>query len=106
VHADILLSPRVRGTNTPLKIYQLLASGKPLVATDIYSHTQVLSEETAFLAAPDSGAIANSIIKALLNKEEACERARNARNLYDISYSRDRYVGKMQDMLNHLEAVS
>ena len=31
--ADLLLSPRVEGTNTPLKIYQQLASGKPLVAT-------------------------------------------------------------------------
>jgi len=30
----VLVSPRSRGTNTPLKIYQYLRSGKPLVATD------------------------------------------------------------------------
>src|SRR5690606_29288584 len=30
---DILVSPRIRGTNTPLKIYSYLRSGKPIVAT-------------------------------------------------------------------------
>jgi len=38
--ADVLLSPRTEGTNTPLKVYQQLASGIPLVATNIFSHTQ------------------------------------------------------------------
>ena len=31
--SDVLVSPRSRGTNTPLKIYQYLRSGKPIVAT-------------------------------------------------------------------------
>jgi glycosyltransferase involved in cell wall biosynthesis len=30
--ADILLSPRNKGTNTPLKLYTYLRSGKPLLA--------------------------------------------------------------------------
>ncbi|MGB5573162.1 MAG: glycosyltransferase family 4 protein, partial [Thermoanaerobaculia bacterium] len=38
---DVVVSPRSRGTNTPLKIYEILASGIPLVATRIESHTQV-----------------------------------------------------------------
>src|SRR5207245_10009441 len=29
--ADVLVSPRSRGTNTPLKIYQYLPSGTPIV---------------------------------------------------------------------------
>src|SRR5262245_20710248 len=28
--ADILVSPRIKGVNTPLKIYSYLSSGKPL----------------------------------------------------------------------------
>ena len=40
--ADVLVSPRSRGTNTPLKIYQYLRSGKPIVATRLLTHTQVL----------------------------------------------------------------
>ncbi len=47
--ADVLVSPRSRGTNTPLKIYQYLRSGKPIVATRLLTHTQVLSDETAIL---------------------------------------------------------
>src|SRR3970282_1388016 len=50
--ADVLASPRSRGTNTPLKIYQYLRSGKPIVATRLLTHTQVLSDETAILTAP------------------------------------------------------
>ena len=38
----MLVSPRSRGTNTPLKIYQYLRSGKPIVATRLLTHTQVL----------------------------------------------------------------
>ena len=40
--ADLLVSPRSRGTNTPLKIYQYLRSGKAIVATRLLTHTQVL----------------------------------------------------------------
>ena len=43
--ADILRPPRIRGTNTPLKIYSYLRSGKPIVATNLLTHTQVLTPE-------------------------------------------------------------
>jgi glycosyltransferase involved in cell wall biosynthesis len=49
--ADLLVSPRSRGTNTPLKIYQYLRSGKAIVATRLLTHTQVLSDQTAILTA-------------------------------------------------------
>jgi glycosyltransferase involved in cell wall biosynthesis len=51
--ADMLISPRLRGGNTPMKIYSYLASGKPIVATDIPSHTQVLDASTAILVKPE-----------------------------------------------------
>ena len=47
--ADLLVSPRIRGTNTPLKIYSYLRSGKPIVATNLLTHTQVLTPEIARL---------------------------------------------------------
>ena len=39
--SDVLVSPRVSGTNTPLKIYSFLKAGKPFVATKLWTHTQV-----------------------------------------------------------------
>jgi glycosyltransferase involved in cell wall biosynthesis len=45
--ATVLVSPRLTGQNTPLKVYEQLASGVPLVATNIYAHTQRLLSERA-----------------------------------------------------------
>ena len=63
--ADVLVSPRSRGTNTPLKIYQYLRSGKPIVATRLLTHTQVLSDDTAVLTGATSAEFAEGILAAL-----------------------------------------
>jgi len=52
--ADILISPRTKGNNTPMKIYSYLHSGVPVVATALPTHTQVLTPEVALLAAPQA----------------------------------------------------
>jgi glycosyltransferase involved in cell wall biosynthesis len=52
--AHVLVSPRLHGTNTPLKVYEQLASGKPLVATRIWSHTQVLNDTVCICCAPST----------------------------------------------------
>lgn len=100
--ADVLLSPRIEGTNTPLKIYQQLASGIAMVATEIFSHTQVLDEEVAFLAAPEPESFARAMIEAMSDTEKARERAEAARRLYDREYSRESYVRKLSCMLDSL----
>src|SRR5207244_5239503 len=69
--ATVLVSPRSTGTNTPLKIYQYLRSGRPIVATRLRTHTQVLSDETAFLADPEPAAFAVSIVSALQDPARA-----------------------------------
>ena len=60
--ADILLSPRSSGNNTPLKLYCYMAAGKPIVATEIVSHTQVLTNQLAMLVPPSAEAIADAIV--------------------------------------------
>jgi glycosyltransferase involved in cell wall biosynthesis len=100
--ADVLLSPRKHGTNTPLKIYEQLASGIPLVATRIRSHTQVLSDDVAFLADPNPPSMAEAILRAL-DDDEARPVAERARTLYEERYSRPRYVERMRQLLRVLE---
>ncbi len=56
--ADILVSPRIKGGNTPMKVYSYLASGKPVLATTIDSHTQVMTDDIALLAKPTLEAFA------------------------------------------------
>lgn len=97
--AAVLVSPRVEGTNTPLKVYQQLASGIPLVATDIESHTQILDDSVAFLAPPQPGPYAHAIVHALTRHEDAAERAHRAQQLYMEKYSRPSYTEKMRQVL-------
>jgi glycosyltransferase involved in cell wall biosynthesis len=59
--ADVLVSPRSSGDNTPLKIYSYMHSGKPIVATRIESHTQVMDDLSGLLVEPDPGAFAAGI---------------------------------------------
>lgn len=97
--AQVLVSPRVQGTNTPLKIYEQLASGKPLVATRIWSHTQVLQDEVCFLVDPAPESLADGLLSALNDSDTARQKAVRARELYDREYSRPVYERKIQRLL-------
>ncbi|MFQ5757710.1 MAG: glycosyltransferase [Acidiferrobacterales bacterium] len=101
--ATVLVSPRVSGSNTPLKIYEQLASGIPLVATKIYSHTQVLDETVAFLVEPERNDLARGITEALSSEDQRREKAENAKKLYEQKYSRRVYVEKMRRLLEILK---
>ena len=98
--ADVLVSPRREGTNTPLKVYEQIATGKPLVATNIYSHTQVLSDEVCFLVEPTPQGLAEGLLAALTDTEQAKQRADAARTLYEKKYARHAYRRKMQQLLD------
>jgi glycosyltransferase involved in cell wall biosynthesis len=90
--ADLLVSPRSRGTNTPLKIYQYLRSGKPTVATRLLTHTQVLSDETAILTEPTPPAFAEGILAGLSDRARAAAIGGQARALAETKYSYDAYL--------------
>ncbi len=65
--ADILLSPRRYGGNLPLKIFDYLAVGRPIVATDVPTHRSILDEHLARLVPPTAEGLANGIIELLDN---------------------------------------
>jgi len=97
--AAVQVSPRIAGTNTPLKVYEQLASGVPLVATAIHAHTQVLDDAVAFLAKPEPGPMADALERALRDDAERARRVAAARELYATRYARDRYEQKMRALL-------
>ena len=100
--AAVLTSPRNTGSNTPLKIYEQLASGVPLVATRIPSHTQVLTDAECVLVDPDPESMAAGLCEALGGGPAIEERTRAARRLYEEKYSRAVYVDKMRRLLDGL----
>ena len=97
--ADVLVSPRLAGTNTPLKIYSFLKSGKPLVATNLWTHTQVLNSRNAILVEPDAPSLAEGISFAL-RSEEARARAHAAAEWARKEYTLPRYLEKIGQVLD------
>jgi len=97
--ADVLVSPRVDGTNTPLKIYEQIGSGIPLVATRILAHTQVLDDEVCMLVDATSDGIARGILELLLDQQNAAELARRAQSLSQTRYGWDAYARRVRRLV-------
>jgi glycosyltransferase involved in cell wall biosynthesis len=104
--ADVLVSPRSTGTNTPLKIYQYLRAGRPIVATRLLTHTQVLSDEVAILTEPTADAFAAGILRALNNPDEAARLGREAQRLADTRYTYDAYLERTREACARLFAAA
>lgn len=103
--ADVLVSPRCEGTNTPLKIYSYLASGKPIVATDLQTHRQVLDDHTAALVPPTATGLAQGI-RALLRDSSLRERlGRRGQQLVEERYSYRSYLAKTREVFDYLKAL-
>ena len=90
--ATVLASPRSRGTNTPLKIYQYLRAGRPIIATRLLTHTQVLDDSIAVLTEATPEAYAAGILRAVDDPAEADAIGRRARALADTKYSYEAYL--------------
>ena len=90
--ATVLASPRSRGTNTPLKIYQYLRAGRPIIATRLLTHTQVLDDSVAVLTEATPEAYAAGILRAVDDPAEADAIGRRARALADTKYSYEAYL--------------
>lgn len=85
--ASVLVSPRVKGENTALKIYTYMQSGKPIVATRLPTHTQVLDDRCAILVRPTPDDLAAGILRALNDPLWAAALAREAQARVAAHYS-------------------
>lgn len=69
--ADVVVSPRAYGGNVPLKIFDYLAAGRPIVATDIPTHRSVLDDDRALLVPREPDAFADAIVHLLRDPDHA-----------------------------------
>lgn len=90
--ARILITTRIKGTNTPLKLYGYIRAGKPIIATDIYSHTQVLNKDISVLCEPVENEIAQSIIELISNENRCNELAQNCLAYAEKHYPIEKYI--------------
>lgn len=62
--ADYLVLPRVSANNVPLKLFDYMASGKPIVATRGNAHEPLLDDTRAFLSEPNAAAMSTALLTA------------------------------------------
>ena len=94
--ADVLVSPRIQGNNTPMKIYSYLDSGRPVLATRMDTHTQVLDEEIALLADPVPQAFAQGMAALQADSRLRGQLARAASDRVCQRYSREAFSLKLR----------
>lgn len=85
--SDILVSPRVKGSNTPMKLYSYLHSGKPILATRLETHTQVIDDDVAVLAEPSVGPFAEAMARLIGDKDLQRRFGEAGRRLAEERYS-------------------
>ncbi|MEP7325699.1 MAG: glycosyltransferase family 4 protein [Gemmatimonadota bacterium] len=96
--ADLLVSPRLFGGNLPLKIFDYMAAGRPIIATDIPSHRSVLTEERALLVSPRVEALAEAISDLLGDPERAGRLATLAQSYAREHLGWSRFVTSVQQL--------
>jgi glycosyltransferase involved in cell wall biosynthesis len=107
--ADVLVSPRSHGGNLPLKIFDYLAAGRPIVATDIPTHRTVLNEERAVLVSSRTESLAAGIVRLLRDPDLAAGMAQEARRYAETHLGWSRFVDSLgelyEDVHRHVTAA-
>ena len=103
--ADILVSPRSQGSNTPMKVYSYMNSGTPILATRILSHTQVLDDNCAQLVEPNSQALAHGLAALAADEPLRARLGAAARRRAREKYSVEAFREKVRAAYRTLEAL-
>jgi glycosyltransferase involved in cell wall biosynthesis len=104
--ADVLVSPRLKGTNTPMKIYSYLDSGTAVLATRLRTHTQVLDERTAYLVDPEPVAFGTGLARLLQDDSLREGLAARAKDHVRREFTPEAAARKLADFYSTIEARS
>jgi glycosyltransferase involved in cell wall biosynthesis len=96
--ADILISPRCFGGNLPLKIFDYLSAGRPIVATDIPTHRTILEETTAVLVSPTATGIAEGVEQLLGDEARGVSMCAAARALANSRFGWKAFVDGVREL--------
>lgn len=101
--ADILVSARISGDNTPMKIYPYLHSGKAVLATRLLTHTQVLNDSVAMLAEPFPKPFAEAMLRLIRDEGARRELGAAGRRLAEEKFSYAVFREKLFEFFDWLE---
>lgn len=100
--ADVLVSPRTQGNNTPMKIYSYLDSGRAVLATDLPTHTQVLDSGIAQLSEPTAESLGSGLHELFNDPEKRQQLADAAKQRVAAEYSPQAFARKLGEFYDAL----
>ncbi|HEU4473313.1 MAG TPA: glycosyltransferase family 4 protein [Gemmatimonadales bacterium] len=102
--ADVLVSPRLKGLNTPMKIYSYLDSGSAVLATRLRTHTQVLDDRLAYLVDPEPAALGRGLAELMSNPELRGRLAASAKEYVQREHTPQAARRKLEAFYTTMEA--
>lgn len=102
--ADILVSPRAQGNNTPMKIYSYLDAKRAILATNLPTHTQIMSENEAELVEPTTDGMAKGMLKLLRDDAYRTKLGEQSKKLAMEHYSLPAFKKIVNIIYEHLGA--
>ena len=99
--ADIIVCPRIKGVNTPMKIFPYLHSGRPVIATDLYTHNQILTENEAYLAPANAKGFAKAIVTLTESIELRKKYGRNGQKFIEENHTYEAHKKRLNKAYNY-----
>jgi glycosyltransferase involved in cell wall biosynthesis len=102
--ADVLVSPRLKGLNTPMKIYSYLDSGSAVLATRLRTHTQVLDDGMAYLVDPEPVALGRGLAELMADPELRARLASSAKAYIQREHTPEAARRKLEAFYSAMES--
>lgn len=100
--SDILVSPRCKGFNTPMKIYSYLDAERVVLATNMATHTQVLDKDISYLVNPTASEMATGLVELIRNDDLRKGLAANAKARVQEEYTPSAFDRKLKNFYDQL----
>ena len=102
--AQVLVSPRIAGLNTPMKIYSYLDSGTAVLATRLPTHTQILDDQTAYLVSPDPKSMGRGLADLLCDEALRERLAARAKDFVQEEFTPEAAHRKLNTFYTEMES--
>ena len=101
--ADVLVCSRREGINTPMKIFPYLHSGRPVLATDLRTHNQVLTGDEAFLAPDNPEGFAEGMLELARDPSLRTRLGQNGRAFVERNHTFEAHRERLNEAYDWIE---